>query len=98
MVVLQEGSPISKEELWSAVRVAKALLSRFLSLAGRPALGRVLVVTNVFHLRFMEATVFLMTFNAVDIVWYLSPDLCLNTILSQCSIDNIYIIIFELVV
>jgi hypothetical protein len=61
MVVLQEGSPISTEELWSSVRVTKALLSRFLSLAGQPALGRLLVVTNVFHLRIMEATVFLRT-------------------------------------
>jgi hypothetical protein len=30
-----------------------------LSLAGRPALGTVLVVPNFFHLRMMEATVFL---------------------------------------
>uniref|UniRef100_A0A674DSH4 Rhotekin a n=1 Tax=Salmo trutta TaxID=8032 RepID=A0A674DSH4_SALTR len=51
MVVLLEGSPISTEELRSSVRViigflvtslTKALLPRLLSLAGRPALGRVL--------------------------------------------------------
>ena len=60
----------STKELWSSVRVTigflvtsltKALLPRLLSLAGRPALGRVLVVPNFFHLRIMEATVF---FNA----------------------------------
>ena len=75
MVVLLEGSPISTEELWSSVRVTigflvtsltKALLPRSLSLAGRPAPGRVLVVLNFFHLRMMEATVFLGTFNAAD--------------------------------
>ena len=57
MVVLLEGSPISPEELWSSVRVTigffvtsltKALLPRLLSLAERPALGRVLVVSNFF--------------------------------------------------
>uniref|UniRef100_A0A4W5M080 DNA replication licensing factor MCM6 n=1 Tax=Hucho hucho TaxID=62062 RepID=A0A4W5M080_9TELE len=36
----------------------------------------------------MEATVFLGTFNAVDICCYPSPDLCLNTILSRSSMDN----------
>jgi hypothetical protein len=60
MVVLLEGSPISTEELWNSVRVTirflvtsltKALLPRLLSLAGKPALGRVLVVPNLFHLR-----------------------------------------------
>jgi hypothetical protein len=73
MVVPLEGSPISTEELWSSVRVTirflvtyltKVLLPRLLSLAGRPALGGVLVVPNLFHLRMMEATVFLGTFNA----------------------------------
>ena len=44
-----------------------ALLSRLLSLAGRPALGRVLVVPDYFHLTMMEATVFLGTFNAAEI-------------------------------
>ena len=57
-------------ELWSSIRVTigflvtsltKPLLSRFLNLAGRPALGRVLMVPNFFHLRMMEATVFLGT-------------------------------------
>ena len=81
-MVLLEGSPISTVELWSAVRVTigflvtsltKALLSRLLSLAGRPALGRVLVVTN---------------FNAADIFWYPYPDLWAHTILSQSSTDN----------
>ena len=67
MVVLLVGSLISTEDLWSSVRVTiwfmvasltKALLPQLLSLAGRPALGRVLVIPNIFLLR-MEATVFL---------------------------------------
>lgn len=44
-----------------------ALHPRLLSLAGLPDLGRLLVVPNFFHLRMMEATVILGTFNAVDI-------------------------------
>ena len=96
MIVLLEGSPISKEELWSPVRtigflvtyLAKALLPEMVSLAWRPALGRVLVVPKFFHLRMMEATIFLGNFNAADIFWYTSPDLCLNTILSQSSTGN----------
>ena len=96
MVVLLEGSPISTEELWSSVRgtigfsVTKALLPRLLSLAGRPALGRVLLVPNIFHLRMMEATVFLGTFNAAAVYVFLfpSPDLCLDTILFLSSTDN----------
>ena len=68
--------------------LTKALLPRLLSLAGWPALGRVLVVPNFFHLRTMEATVFLGTFNAADIFWYPSPDPCLDTILSWSSTDN----------
>ena len=76
MVVLLEGSHISTEDLWSSVRVtigflvtflAKALLPRLLSLAGRPALGRALVVRNFLNLRMMAATVFLGTFNPADI-------------------------------
>ena len=39
---------------------------RLLSLAGQPALGRASVVPNFFHLRMMEATVFLGTFNAAE--------------------------------
>ena len=92
-----EGSPISTVELWSSVRVTigflvtsltKALLPRLLHLAGRPALGRVLVVPIFFHLRTMEATVFLGTFNAAGMFWYPSPDLCLNKILTLSSKDN----------
>ena len=97
MVVLLEGSPISTEELWSSVRMTigflvtsltKALLPRLLCLAGLPALGRALVVTNFLHLRMMEATVFLGTVNAAEMFWYPSPDLCLDTILSLSSMDN----------
>ena len=74
MVVLLEGSPISTEEHWSSVRVTigflvtsliKANVPRLLSLAGWPALGRVLVVPNFFHLRMMESTVFLGTSRSV---------------------------------
>jgi hypothetical protein len=76
MVVLLECAPISTEEFWSSVKVTieflvtsltKALLPRLLSLTGRPTLGRILVVPNYFHLRMMEATVFLGTFNSEDI-------------------------------
>ena len=48
MVVFLEGSPISTEELWSSVSdhqvLTKVLLPRLLSLAGWPALGRVMVI------------------------------------------------------
>ena len=97
MVVLLEGSPSFSEELRSSVRVTivfmvnsltKAILPKLLSLAWRPAQGRVLVVPNFFRLRMMDATVFLGTFNAAVMFWYPSPDLCLDTILSQSSIDN----------
>jgi hypothetical protein len=37
----------------------QGLSPQWLSLAGQSALGRVLVVPNIFHLRTMEATVFL---------------------------------------
>ena len=56
MVVLLEVSPISTQDLWSSARVTigflvtsltKALLSRLFTLAGQPALGRVLVVANL---------------------------------------------------
>ena len=96
MVVLLEGSPISTEKFWSSVRVSirflvrkvtKAFLPRYLSLAGWPTRGRVLVVPNFFHLRMMEATVFLWTFNVAELFWYPSPDLCLDTILSRSSTD-----------
>ena len=66
----------------------KALLLRLLSFAAQPPVGRVLVFGNFFHLRMMDATVFLGTFNAAEMFWYLYPDLCLDTILSQHSTDN----------
>ena len=78
MVVLLEGSPTSTEELWSSVRVTieflvtslnEALLPRLLSLAERPALGRVLVGSKLLtYLRMTAATLFLGTFNAADIL------------------------------
>ena len=91
MVVLLNGSPISTEELKSSVRVTigflvsplnKGPFPRLLSLARRPALGRVLVVPNYFNLRMMEATVILGTFNTAKMFCDSSPDLCLDTVLS----------------
>ena len=77
MVVRLECFPISTEELWSSVRVTigflvtfltKALLPQLHSLTGRPALGRVSVVPNIFHLRITEATVLLGIFNNAEFV------------------------------
>ena len=72
MVILLEGSPISTEELWSSVSDHRVLghlpdqgpSPQLLRLAWLPALGRVLVVPNLFHLWMMEDTVFLGTFHA----------------------------------
>ena len=78
MVVLLEGSPISTEELWISVRVTFGILVTSPDFSvSLSALGRVFVVPNVFHLRRMEATLFLGTFNAAEMFWYPSPDLCL---------------------
>ena len=55
-----------------------------LSLARWP----VLLLPKFFHLRLMEATVFLGTFNAAETFWYPYPDLCLDTIISRFSADN----------
>ena len=93
MVVLLEGSHLSIKECWSSDRflvtsLTKALLPRSLSLDSRPALGRVLVVPNFFHLRMMEATVLIGTVKAAEMFLYPSPDLFLKTILSQRSTDN----------
>uniref|UniRef100_A0A4W5Q4V4 Tyrosine-protein kinase n=1 Tax=Hucho hucho TaxID=62062 RepID=A0A4W5Q4V4_9TELE len=75
--------------------LTKALLPRLLSLAGRPALGRVFVFPNFFHLRMLEATVYLGTFNAAEMFWYLSPDLCIDTSLSL-SITPVCHVLFSL--
>ena len=40
------------------------------------------------HLRMMDATVILGTFNAAEMFWYPSPGLCRDTILSRSSTDN----------
>ena len=86
MVVLLDGSPVFTEQCLSYVKVTigflvtsltKALLPRLLILAGRPTLGRVLVVPNFFHLQMMEATVLIWTFNAAKEILNPSPDLCL---------------------
>ena len=68
--------------------LTKALLPRLLSLARRPAVGGVLVVPDFFHVRMIEASVLIGTFNAADVFLYPSPDLCLDTILSRRSTDS----------
>ena len=88
MVVLLEASLISTDDLYSSVihhqvlghlpAKSKPFLPRWLNLAGQPALGRVLVVSNFFHLRMMEATVLLGNFTAAEIFSYPSTDLCLT--------------------
>ena len=99
MVVLLEGSHhlhrgtlelCQSDHRVLVTSLTKALPPRFLSFAGLPALGRVLVVSNFFHLRMREATVFLGTFKAAEMFWYPSPDLCLDTILSRSSTDNYF--------
>ncbi|XP_041647287.1 alanine aminotransferase 1-like [Cheilinus undulatus] len=76
IVDLLEGSALSTEDRWSSDRVTnrflvtsltKALLPRSLSLDGGPALGRVLVILNFFHLWMVEATVLNGTFKAAEI-------------------------------
>ena len=60
--------PVSSSEsaLGFPCSTLRHILPRLFSLVGRPALGRVLVVPNFIHLRMMEATVFLGTFNAAE--------------------------------
>ena len=69
MVVLLESFRVSIEELLNSVSDHRVLghlpdqdsSPQFLIMAGHLALGRVLVVPNFFHLRMMEATMFLGT-------------------------------------
>ena len=51
-----------------------------------PTLGRVLVGPNFFHLKMMEAAVFLETFNAAEMFRYPFPDLYLDTIVVSVTI------------
>ena len=87
MVVLLEVSPISTQDLRSSARVTIGFLSPFLPRPflldcsvwpARPALGRVLVVPNFFHLRIMVATVRFGTFNWAKLFVLPSPNLCLG--------------------
>ena len=92
MVVIQEGSPISTEELWSSVRVTigflvTSLTKALLSLVLRPALGRVLVVPKLLPFKNYGGHCVLGDLQCC-IFWYPSPDLCLDTILSRSSMDN----------
>ena len=75
MGFLLEGSPISTE----VNSLTKALPPQLLTLAWWPDLERVLLVPNFFHLRMMEATVFLWTFNEAEMCWYPFSGLCLDT-------------------
>ena len=58
MVVLLKVSPISTQDfwfyLWTIGFLVTYLTKALFSLAGRPALGRVLVVPNFFHLRIIS--------------------------------------------
>ena len=91
MVVLLEGSPLHRGTLGlcqSGHRVLGHLPDqgpspRLLSLTGLTALGRVLVLPNFFHLRMMEATVFLGTFNDADMFWYHSLDPAMSLVLAD---------------
>ena len=96
MIVLLEGFPISTEELelcqsdyWVLGHLPDQGPSPPIAQFGQVTSSRKsLGVPNFFHLRMVEATVFLGTFNAADIFWYPSPDLCLDTILSRSSMDK----------
>ena len=88
MDVLLEGSPISTEELYSSVsdhwvlghlpdQGPSPLIAQFGQLKEESWWQQ-----KIFSLKMMDSTVFLGTFNAAEMFWYPSPDLCLNTILS----------------
>ena len=65
--------------------LAKALLRRFLSLASSK---KTLSDSKILPIRMMEATVFLGTFNATEMLWSPSPDMYLDTILYRSSMHN----------
>jgi hypothetical protein len=81
---LPEGQPAPQRNWSHVASLIKALLPWLLSLAERPAPWRVLVVPNFLHLRMEEAHVFFGTFNAAEMIWYPSPDLCLDAIPPEC--------------
>ena len=92
MVFLLESSLIATEDLYqSDHRVLGHLPDQIpsppIAKFGRTASHGVVVFPNFFHLR-MEATVFSGTFKAAEMIWYLSSDLCLDTILLWSSTDN----------
>ncbi len=66
----------------------KTILNQLLSLARRPALGRVLVVPNFFHIRMMEGHCAHWDLICCRNFSVPFPDLCLDTILSRRSTDN----------
>lgn len=65
--------------------LTKALHPRSLSLRGRPDLGRLLVVPNLFNLSLIKAPVLLGTLNAAELFWVLPQSRLagLQTILSD---------------
>ena len=66
-------------------QVSSPLISQFCRAASSmTSLGG----SKLLHLRMIESTVLLGTFNAAGIFWYPPPDLCLDTILSRRSTDN----------
>ena len=96
MVVFLEGSSISTEELWSSVRVTIGFLVTFMTKGLLPQLlscratsfRKSLGGSELLKFKNDEATVFLGTFNAAEMFWCPSPDLCIDTILSRSSTDN----------
>ena len=92
MVVLLEGSPIlhrgplelCQSDHWVLGHLPdqgpSPLIAQFgLAASSRKGLGG----SKVLPLNNDEATVFLGIFNAAEMFWYPSPDLCLDTILSR---------------
>ena len=72
--------------VWPSGSWSPSWLRTSLSLAGRPALGSVLVVPNSLHLRMMVKSS--SGPSMLQFFFYPSPDLCLDTILSQRCTDN----------
>lgn len=74
----------------------RALLPQLLSFDGWSALRRVLLVRTFFNLWMIKARVLIESFKDADIFLFPSPDLCLQTILSQRSADHFFDLIVGL--
>ena len=98
MVVLLEDSPISTEEFWSSVRVTIRFLLTSLIKEGRsPQTAQFGQAANsrkrlsgskLLPFKNYGGHCVLKPFNAAELFWYPSPDLCLDTTLSRSSTDN----------